>query len=428
MTVSTLKAIREQVRRNLDEQIELTRQLVRIPSVTGEETAAQEFMVRCYEQNGLETRALLPDFETLRTHPTYCGRDERPEAYADRPNVIATLKGSGRGRSMALNGHVDVVSPEPVEQWSCDPWGAEIRNGRLYGRGANDMKAGVIANLMAVRCLIDLGLAPDGDVHLQSVIEEEAGGGGGTLALLMQGYVPDAAVVSEPSKLKVWIGSGGVLYFRITVTGKSAHAGNAHLGVNAISHLIPIYQALEKLGAERGRRRAPLYEKGSQGQSCHLNLGILNAGDWPSTVPGKAVLEGRVGFLPGETMDDIKQLIADTIHTASGNEWLEQHPPLLEWFGFRAEPWLEGDDSPLVPVVKNALDSVMEEQTELIARASAVDNRFFAEFQRPCVCLGTCGANNHGIDEYVEISSLEPLTATLAIAVLNWSSQSRQNG
>lgn len=418
---SVVDDIRQQVERNLEEQIELTRSLLRIRSVTGHEGEAQEWMADRFRRSGLNTLVKPVDFELVSRHPKYCGLDERAEAYEGRPNVVGRLPSTGRGRALVLNGHIDVVSPEPVELWQHDPWGAEVSGDRLYGRGANDMKANLIANLMAVRCLSDLNLNLEGDIILQSVIEEEAGGGGGTLALLQSDCVGDAVLITEPTNLGVRVGSGGVLYFRVRVEGRTAHAGNAHLGVNAISRMIPIYQALEDLDERRGAQKAPLFEQGSFGRSCHLNLGIFKAGDWPSTVPGSAVLEGRLGFLPGEAIKDVKQELSETVHRAAASDpWLREHPPLVEWFGFRADPWLEPDDSPLVRVVRSAASRVLGEQVGVHARASAVDNRFVPLFGKPTLCFGSRGQGNHGIDEFVEISSLAPLTAALALTALEW--------
>lgn len=413
--------IRRQVEANLEEQIELTRSLLRIPSVTGNEGPAQTWIADLYRRSGLTTEVRAVDYERISKHPDYCGLRETNDAYRDRPNVIGTQDGSGDGRSLLLNGHIDVVSPEPAEQWRHDPWGAEIDDGRLYGRGANDMKANLIANFMAVRCLRDLGLEPEGDLILQSVIEEEAGGGGGTLALLESGSVADAVIISEPTNLGVRVGSGGVLYFRVLVEGRTAHAGNAHLGTNAISRMIPIFQALERLDQERGARKAPLFEQGSYGRSCHLNLGVLHAGDWPSTVPGSAVLEGRLGFLPHEEAGAVKEELAQVVSSVADEDpWLREHPPRVEWYGFRAAPWLEPDDSPLVAVVRDAASRMLGEAVGLHARASAVDNRFAPSYGMPTLCFGSRGGGNHGIDEYVELNSLAPLTATLALTALQW--------
>jgi acetylornithine deacetylase len=148
---------------------------------------------------------------------------------------------------------------------------------------------------------------------LWSVIDEEEGGGGGTLACLMEGYTASGMVCTEPHNLSITIAHAGVSHFRITVEGKTSHAGLAHLGVNAIGKMYPIYQALVNLDEKRGREIIfPLFEKGS-GRSCHINVGTMKAGDWPSTVAGMAQIEGRIGFIPGEKLDDMKQMIESTV-------------------------------------------------------------------------------------------------------------------
>src|SRR5690606_38711821 len=146
----------------------------------------------------------------------------------------------------------------------------------------------LMANAFVLKTLLDLGLKPRGQVQLHSVVEEEAGGGAGALACLLKGYVTDGFIATEPHNLNLTISHGGILYFRVKVMGRTAHAGWAHLGVNAIAKLQPIYDALIALDERRGREiRFDLYERGS-GRSCHLNIGTANAGDWPSTVAGWA--------------------------------------------------------------------------------------------------------------------------------------------
>jgi acetylornithine deacetylase len=198
-----------------DEMIDTLAELVRIPSVVGNEGPAQDFMQRQYEGLGLDVITFEADKNKVGQHSAYV---ESGLSFEGRPNVIGVLKGDPAKKSMILNGHVDVVSPEPVDQWQHDPWGAEIEGNRLYGRGAVDMKAGVIANLFALKALKKAGVEPGGDVMLQSVIEEEAGGGGGTLACLMAGYTSDGMIITEPFMMPV-ISHPGILYFRVKIKG-----------------------------------------------------------------------------------------------------------------------------------------------------------------------------------------------------------------
>src|SRR5690625_2322661 len=161
------------------------------------------------------------------------------------------------------------------------------------------MKSGVIANWFALKCLIDLGIELKGTVQLHSTIEEEAGGGLGALACLDDGYVTDGYVTSEPFHLNVCISHAGIMYFRVFVKGKSAHAAHSQEGVNAISKMYKVFHALEQLEEKRAAEITfDLFEKRTGGQAVNLNLGTLKGGNWVSNVADEATLECRIGFIP----------------------------------------------------------------------------------------------------------------------------------
>lgn len=220
-----------------NEQLEFLTQLIKIKSLVGQEKEGQKFFAQACRDLGLQVETFEVDKEIIEKHPAYIAIDL---AYSGRPNVIASLPGQGDGRSLILNGHMDVVSPEPLTQWSVNPWGGHMEGDRLYGRGAVDMKGGLSANLFALKALLGCGFRPRGNVILESVIEEEAGGSGGTLACLMRGITADGMVIPEPSGEKILITHPGIKYFKVTVFGRTAHAAMSHLGVNAIVKMIPI--------------------------------------------------------------------------------------------------------------------------------------------------------------------------------------------
>ena len=421
---SVLDSIYSQIDSEREATVKTLAQMVRVPSVVGSEGEAQALMRRHYAALGLEMDVFEADeVEDLYSHPAYCGLELPMESrYKGRPNVVGTLPGNPDLPSLILNGHIDVVSPEPVEQWTHNPWGGVIEKGRMYGRGANDMKSGLIASWAALKAILATGYRPAGTLQLQSVIEEEAGGGGGALACFLRGHTADAFVAVEPTGFKVRIGSGGILYFRVKVHGRTAHAGNAHLGVNAVAKMEPITSALFDLDEKRGREnRHPLFEAGSMGRACHLSIGTYRAGDWPSTVAGWAVAEGRIGFLPGEERDDIKRLVEETVRqAAAGDEWLSENPPQVEWFGWKADPCLEDPDHPFIVHLKSVASEVLGFEVDHVARTSGVDSRFAHMFESVGVCFGPRGANNHGIDEYVEIESITECTKVLATLILTW--------
>lgn len=413
------EAISRQVEANWEEQLAVTRDTVRIESVTGNEGRMQEYMAALYRRLGLRVDTLVADKAQIQSHDAFI--DSGCPLTQERPNVIGILPGRADAPSVTLHGHVDVVSVEPRAAWTKDPWGAEIADGRLYGRGAGDMKAGLIANAYALKAVLDAGLRPKGEVQLHSVIEEELGGGGGALACLLAGYRTDGFVTTEPHALNLTISHSGILYFRVRVTGRTAHAGWAHLGVNAIGKMKPIYEALVDLDERRGREiRFPLYEKGS-GRSCHLSIGTLEAGDWPSTVAGFAVLQGRMGFIPGETRAQTVALIEDTVKQAcAGDDWFEEHPPVVEWFGWKADPWYQDPDHPYVQTFKSAIEAVLGREAQIQGRSSANDARLTQYFGTAGVAFGPTAVNIHGSDEYVDLESVRRATEILALHVVKW--------
>lgn len=423
MDSKTKEAVVKAVEQMKDDMIDTLQQLVRIPSVVGEEGKAQQFMQKQFEKLGLDVHAFEADRERVQDHAAFV---ESNLPYRGRPNVVGILRGDSQKKSIILNGHVDVVSPEPVDQWKRDPWGAEVEGNLLHGRGALDMKAGLVANLYAMKALNRIGKKPKGTVILQSVIEEEAGGGGGTLACLVEGYTGDGMIISEPHPV-LCISHAGILYFRVKVKGKTSHAGRAHLGVNAIGKMMKIYRGLVKLDENRAATVSfPLFEKGS-GRSCHLNIGTMKAGDWPSTVAGFAEMECRISFVPGEKRGDIQSTVESTIReVAEDDPWLREHPPVVEWFGWRADPWYQDPSDPFVKTVVSSAESVAGGKMELVGSAAGLDTRFSQYFGFPAVSFGPGGENTHGIDEYVDLDTFETATKVIALATLGWCSQDKE--
>jgi len=390
--------------------------LVRIPSLTGHEGPVQNYMRERLNALGMTLDCFEADADAISNHPAYV---PLPREYAGRPNVVGTRGGSSQARSLILNGHVDVVSAEPVAKWTHHPFGAEIEGERLYGRGSADMKGGLAAGLAALEAFHACGLEPAGKLTFESVIEEEAGGSGGTLACFLRGYRADAMLVPEPQP-KIAVSHVGVLYFRVRVYGHSAHAGLAHTGTNAIGKMNLIYDALTVLDRERCERiHYPPFERGS-GRSCHICLGKYSAGDWPSTVAGMAELEGRISFIPGESAAATREFVEATVrHAAMQDDWLRDHPPEIEWFGWRAEPWEQNADHPFVETLLDATAGVHGRPAEVIGKAEAMDTRFASYFGTAAASYGVDGDNIHGVDEYVDIGSVVRCAQVIALTIAN---------
>ncbi len=269
------------------------------------------------------------DEAALRAHPLAA-----PFSWSvtGKRNVVATWAGAGEGRSLVLNGHVDVVPPGGEGLWSADPFSARRDGDWLLGRGAGDMKAGLAAIVGAVRGLRRLGLAPVGNLLLQSVVEEECGGNG-ALQCLLVGHQADACVIPEPFPDCVSISQVGVLWFHVDVEGIPAHVGEASVGVNAIEAVIPIVKALRLLEADLNESPPPPYDELEH--PINLNIGVVRGGDWPSTVAAECTLSCRLALFPGQEVAWLQARVEDAIATAAETHpYLSAHPPRVRYDGF----------------------------------------------------------------------------------------------
>lgn len=408
-----------------EEMIEMLAELVKIPSVTGDEGPAQEFVKKAYEGLGLQVETITASRKKLESHPGFC---DAGLPFEGRPNVIGIRPGNPAKKSIKLNAHIDVVSPEPVGQWTFPPFSATVKDNRLYGRGASDNKSGVVASFFALKALERSGYAPQGTVILESDIEEEQGGGGGALACLVEGIVADGMLVTDDLP---WVTTamGGILRCKVRVKGLSAHPGVAQNGVSAISKIIPVYQAVERLGLERSAAvHYPLFEERG-GPACHLVIGTIRGGDWIAMVPGEAEIGCRIGFIPGETRQEIQTLIEGTVkETAANDPWLREHPPEVEWLPFFSEPYYQDPDHPFVQTVIQAVKEPINKEfsVKAIGLPVTTDARFAAYIGIPAVTMGVYNSRNiHAIDESVDLDALVDTTRAIALAVYAWCSQDR---
>jgi acetylornithine deacetylase len=403
-----------EIDRQEDQIIQTVVALVEHPSPLGEEAAVQGYVAEHLRKTGLEVDVWDLD-DSIRDLPN-AGDSGVP--FAGRPNVTARLAGSGGGgRSLILNGHVDVVSPEPVDAWTYDPWAATIVDGRMYGRGAHDMKSGDALNLMLPRLLRDAGIELQGDLFIHSVIEEECTGNGSLAASLR--HNADACIVTEPTGGQVTNAHVGVLWFRIAIAGKSWHAMQAWQGVNAITKSIPIMQALQDLDARLNEQTHPAFE--GVAHPINLNIGVINGGDWPSTVPGACELHCRLSCYPGQTVADTRREIEAAIAGAvAGDPWFEEHPPVITWDGFQSAGSEVSMDAPFVRMLDGWHEYLTGSPLQPVASTGINDMRYYNFRGIPSACYGTVGMNAHGADEWLDITSLAPTAKVLGAFMLNW--------
>ena len=286
--------------------------LVQIPSITGSEEAIATWAAEALGELGLAVYTVTPDPPAIRADPDWPG-EEMPRTSLP---VVVGRAGRADGRRVILSGHLDVVPPGDPATWTVDPWGAEIRDDALYGRGACDMKGGVAAILAAVRTLAASGdLARlDGEL-LVVLVPSEEDGGQGTLAAIRAGATGDLAIITEPSNLDVVVAHAGAITFRLTVPGRAAHASQRREGVSALDNLFVLSQALAADEARRNEAETdPLMT--ALGLPYPTIIGIVEGGEWASTVLDRITADGRYGVRLGQTAAEAEEELRTAIAEA----------------------------------------------------------------------------------------------------------------
>lgn len=402
----------------VEAMVEAVRRLVRIPSWNGDETAAQELMAELMGDLGLAVDVWEIDLDAVQAHPDASWEIERDRALG----VVGSLEGRGGGPTLLLNGHVDVVPPGNEALWTRPPFAAVVEDGRIIGRGALDMKGPLVAGLFALAAVRASGVELAGTARLQSVVGEEDGGLG-TLAAILRGYRGDGAIVMEPTDLAVVPLQSGCLNFRVRVRGRAAHGAVREEGVSAFEKLFAVYEALA--GLERRRNQGlgtePLFAR--YRIPFPISVGTMRGGDWASSVPDHAAMEGRMGVRPDESLDDARRELESAVaEAASQDPFLRDHAPRVEWWGGRFLPASTALDHPLV----RSLGEAVHEVTAAPARYEAVP--FGADaglVQRvggtPVVLFGAGDIRGaHRPDERVEIEALVTMARVLALAVVRF--------
>src|SRR5215510_8885359 len=345
MSVSIAPNLVQKIDENRHKAISFLRQMIAIPSVTGDEAKIQKFLADYMRKIGLDVDMWETDWEELKKHPAYRPVDR---GYEGRPNIVATLKGTGGGRSLLLNGHTDVIPVGGGEGWSDDPWSATIKNGRIYGRGSADMKSGVASHIMAVECLLAAGLKPKGDVYINVVVDEEVSGHG-TLDTVIRGYKADAGISGETSDLAVQPACIGRIWFEIEIHGKPAGIQKRYEGISGIELGNKIVKAVADLEAKRvGTVTHPLY---------------------PNAFPVNCLLKGSIGTVPGEDHEGVKQsLVQQVARAAAQDPWMKLNPPKVRFVGYDAQASEIPRDHPIVKTVSKNFIEITGADPEISGR------------------------------------------------------------
>lgn len=428
------KRVNNWIEENRQAVVDLLSDLIKVPSVTTYFDEEKQYMregdaQRCLEaylrDMGMETEFSFPDAKNLAKYEGKAGY--YPDyTFEDRPNLYGVYKGVGGGRSILLSGHIDVV--QRGSQWTVDPFGALCRDGKLYGRGAVDMKGGIAAMVMALKAIQQAGIKLKGDVKVGTVVGEEAGGMG-TLAFVDKGYRADGCLITEPTHLNVAPLCRGILWGKLIIPGRAGHIelkqGDWRTGgaVDAIDKAALYLEHFRRLN----QRWSVTKEHKYLPIPCQIHVAQLNAGEYPTTFANSAELTFDAQYLPAEKDENglggkVKAEIEDFVRTvAQTDDWLRENPPHIEWI-VDADCGETLDDQPFFQTVRDTAirmnpDSIVE------GICCHTDMGWFCNVGMPTLNLGPGDPRlAHQADEFIQIEELLTCTKMIASIIMEWCS------
>jgi acetylornithine deacetylase len=387
--------------------------LVRIASVTGHEEEVQLEIVRLLEAADIPVERVTPTPQEAQADPDWPGA-EMPRA--SLPIVLGRVGRPG-GRRVLLVGHVDVVPPGDLAAWTVHPWGGEVRDNVVYGRGACDMKGGVAAILEAGRVLRSVAdqTALAGELVLAFVPSEEDGGQG-MLAAIRAGVTGDVAIITEPTDLEVVVAHAGAITFRLTVRGRAAHASKRREGVSALDKLQVLVAALEADEAARNASETdPLMT--ALGLPYPTIVGKVRGGDWASTVMDRVEADGRYGVRLGQTWREAEvELRACIAAACEADDFLRDHPAEVEIVGGRFSSAAVPAHDPLPAGLASVAEGVLGRRPAAIGEPYGADMRLLVnEGKTPTVIYGPGDIRvAHSADEHVPLDQVADCARVLA--------------
>ncbi|HEV7958394.1 MAG TPA: M20/M25/M40 family metallo-hydrolase [Acidimicrobiales bacterium] len=400
---ATLARVAEAVDACADQAFEFLERLVEAPSTVGEEVVAQSLVAEELSRLGLRVTEIdVP--ESIASDPD-AGVPQT--TYEGRANILATT--SSDELELLINGHIDVVPADP-RGWASSPWSPRLEGGWMFGRGAGDMKGGLAMATLALDALRStLPSALERPLGVLSVIEEECTGNG-TLSALRQGVSADLVLVTEPTDLELLIGGTGIVWVDVTIQGAGGHAEVA----DRVEHPLDVGLRLVAELEEMGRRVAREHHDAAFdafAEPYNVNVGLVRAGDWRSSVASVVTLGVRFGHPRAWTTDEaidvivsvITKAIPDDINVSFSTE------------GFRAQGYLLDPASPLVDMVQAAHVATHGSTPPTRVGGSTTDARFYInQADVPALCYGPVARHIHGVDESVNLASIVAGAKTLA--------------
>ncbi|MEU6380105.1 ArgE/DapE family deacylase [Streptomyces sp. NPDC046909] len=391
-------------------------ELVSVPSVTGSaaESELQQLLAGRLERLGLDVDLWAMDLDALRADPEFPGAEAaRDEAWG----LVGHTEDGGDGPTLILQGHVDVVPPGDLGAWDGDPFVPRVVGDVVHGRGACDMKAGLVAELAALEAIRAAGVRLRGRVGVHFVVGEEDGGLG-AFGTLRRGHRGDACVIAEPTGGTLVTANAGALTFRLAVNGKSAHGSSREQGVSAIDAYLPLHRALTLLETERNRDPHPLMTEYAIPYA--LSVGTLRSGDWASSVPDLLVAEGRLGVRLGEdpaaARDAFERCVGEV---CAQDPWLRDHPVDVTWPGGQFASGRLPEGHPLPEVIRGAHADAGGPRLRERGASYGSDLRLYAGAGIPTLQFGPGDIQvAHSAREQVSVREVVAVARTLAVTVL----------
>ena len=418
MSSSIVNEILDAVDKRREGVVGFLQKLIQFDSETGKEGPISDFVADTLRDLGLMVDQFDLDLDVLSEHPSFL----KPQLPVEgRPNVVGLWKGTGGGRSLLFNGHMDTVPSDPVDQWFDGPFSGLVKDGKIWGRGASDMKSGLAAMTMAVAILKDLGHQPKGDVILEYTVDEEHTGMG-TLACILKGYKADAGICCETSNLEVMPACIGRMWFTIKLRGKPSGISTRWLSVSAIEKGARIVEAIDDLEQMRIQDlHHPLFPDNRGALPCAVTM--FQSGTFPSVTPEHAVLRGSMGTMPYEKPDDVLLQLKDQVgRAAAADPWLRNNPPEVAFEGLVAPGAEIPADHPIVETVKQSFSAATGGPPIISGRKGGADTRFLIpDGGIPTVIFGPgITPQMHAMNEHVPVENLIVATKVLALTIHSW--------
>lgn len=417
MTQTKVEALSKAIADRRQLAVKLIQDMVRIPSHESEKEV-QAYIASWWAKKPVEIDCWQPDIAELRKHQAFVPVDYD---YKDRQNLVVMVRGKGGGRSLTLNGHMDVVPVDPNAEWSHGgPWSGAYTDGKVYGRGSVDMKGGIAIGMIVIDALLAAGIQLKGDLQMQFVVDEE-NGGNGTLAAILRGYRSDATIFLEPTSTHyIVISSRGAHFFRIIVPGVEGGIEYQFTQPNAIDKAFKLFQATQAYALWRAAQaNHPLYAH----DPTRIPAAIckIQAGNWPSTFASQCVMEGSIECLPGEDIDQVAaQFEAYLLETSRQDDWMSEHPPRIEWFGLRYEAGETASEHPLVRELAESVESVTGSRPAIVGGGGS-DLRLPVLYANSAsVLFGPSGGAIHSTNEYVDVDSVMEVAHIIGKFILEW--------